>query len=51
MRPDYHFPKRKATTELEQWLQQDLDKRRIAAERYIDEVVEALEATEPLPDH
>jgi hypothetical protein len=47
MRPDYHFPKRKATTELEQWIQQDLDKRRIAAERFIDEVIETLDGTEP----
>jgi hypothetical protein len=51
LRPDHHFPKRKAKTELEGWSQQDLNKRRIAAERYIDDVIETLEeATDQSPD-
>jgi hypothetical protein len=46
LRPNHHFPKRKATTSLEDWAQQNLEKRRIAAERFIDDVIETLDATE-----
>lgn len=47
MRPHYDFPKRKVTTKLEEWQEEDLSRRRAAAEEDLDRIAGYLEGEEP----
>lgn len=43
MDPDHHFPARKVNTRLEEWQEEDLDRRRAAAKRDLGKVITRLE--------
>lgn len=47
MRPHHDFPKRKVTTKLEEWQEEDLSRRRAAAEEDLDRIAGYLEGEEP----
>ena len=47
MHPDQYFPRRKVTTRLEEWQEEDLSKRRATAERYLNRTLDYLEGGDP----
>lgn len=48
MRPDHYFPRRKVITRLEEWQEEDLSKRRAAAERHLNKTLDYLEGRDTL---